>query len=641
MSSMSAEPPLTQACQRCWRRKQKCGRQRPQCTECVRAGAQCLPRVWGRVLEGDGDPAFDDGSSARSVIEQMRSRIALLESQEGLSGVRNGDDAALTAHTSESSHVDPSTGTAAAQLEGALLENTTSEVGYLSVAAMSGPDRQDMNAHNSPSFATLVRHTTHLSRDPVSSRRLVNDNSSTPQSQSLLEIQAELTKLCNCDLRFFVDAYIKNAGHIFPCISQARCHEALNTALQSEKNGDALQGHHTASESVMVTCFTASLGILHSAHVRTISHSLQCLMAAALAMLPAAVAETSDIEAVRFLLLAAVLGLHRFEETSSWHFIGLAITKAISAGLHRNKIPESSSDDSQTLLWTLYNLDRACSFVMDRPFSIEDSDMTIELPQATSLATTRPTTVDLHPFFVWSVHYARTMSEWKRQLVPDPEICHSSFAYWRETCHEYVMSTQSGSDQASSDQVSSTILVSVAEAQLTCRALVHLLLQALHSPLPPLSLLQRVRKGLEHEVPQYLASYKAAMDTESLGPNLLDAYDILAAFLGYIYSRQSFVLDQTGKQSQFGTIHIGVAGMRLVTLGMDVLQKISDRFEPILDLKELLWCFLTALESHGQSTTLPGQSSQPTAVHTVREALSESRIPVPPHLALLMERAFS
>ena len=577
----------------------------------------------------------------RSVIEQMRNRIALLESQDGLANARNDDGISLPTQMSESSHVDSNAGPGSVHPEGAILENTASEVGFLSVAAMSGPDRQDMNTHDSPSFATLVRHTTQLSPGPVSSRQGISGSSSAPQSVSLLEIQDELTKLCACDLRYFIDVFIKKTSHAFASISQTRCYEALDIVLQSELQGDVSQAQRAPSESVIIACFAASLGILNSVHLRAVSQPLQRLMAAATALLPAAVAEASDIEAIRFLLLASILGLYRFEEASSWHFIGLAITKAISAGLHRNKTTESSSDDSQTLLWTLYNLDRAFSFVLDRPFSIEDGDMTIELPPATSLGATRLPTVDLHPFFVWTVHYARLMSGWRRQLVPDLEACHSGFAYWRETCHEYVMSFQSGGEEASFGQVSSSIIMSATELRLTCRALVHLFLQALQSPSPPLLLLQHLSTGLEHEVPNFLAKYKAAMETECLGANLVDAYDILGALLGYICSRQKFILDQSGTRVNFGTMALGVAGMRLVTLCMDVLQKMSDRFEPILDFQELLWCFLSALESHEQSTNLSGTGSQSAALHTVRQALLKSRIPVPRHLALLMERAVS
>lgn len=573
------------------------------------------------------------------MIEQVKARIAILESRQDAPNVQNYGRLSFSTHGLESNRVDSNMSSEPVHSGQGSMENATNEVGYLSVAAMGEPDRQDDNTYDNPSFATLVEVATKLSPDLVPSRRLPNTSSDPPHGISLLAIQEELMRLCRCDLQFFIDVYCSGMGQIYPCVPKASCHESLDTALQSERENLATRGQRASSEALLLVCFTASLGILNSPHYRSVRHPLERLMTGAMALLPSVVSETPDVEAVRVLLLASVLCLHRFEEASSWHLTGLAVTKAISAGLHRNKTPESSADDSSTLLWTLYKLDRAIAFVLDRPFSIEDGDMTIQLPQVTSLHAVGLPDVDLQPFFAWTVHYSHMLSGWRRQPVPDLEACRSSFAYWRETCHEFLISSQPVDGHGPTGKGGLSAIVNAVEAQLTCRALVHLFLRSLESQPPSSSFLESLSSDLEREVPQLLTRYKAAMDLEALNPSLVDASDILGAVTAYICSRQTFLLDQPQLRAQSGTTALAVPGMRLVTLYMNVLQKMADRFEPILDFQELLWCFLSALESRGESPDQLGLGSQRAASHLLKQALSRCRVPVPRHVAYLMERA--
>ena len=225
--------------------------------------------------------------------------------------------------------------------------------------------------------------------------------------------------------------------------------------------------------------------------------------------------------------------------------------------------------------------------------------------------------------------------------MPDLGAWHSSFVYWRETCHEFLISSQPVTDYGTTGKGSFSAIVSAVEAQLTCRALVYLLLRSLETRSPSSSLLESLSSDLEREVPQLLTRYKAAMDTEALNSSLVDASDILGAVTAYICSRQTCLLDPPQLRAQSGSTTLAVPGMRLVTLYMNVLQKMAERFEPILDFQELLWCFLSALESRGEPPDQMGLGSQRAALHTLKQALSKCRVPVPRHVAYLMERAIA
>ena len=85
---------------------------------------------------------------------------------------------------------------------------------------------------------------------------------------------------------------------------------------------------------------------------------------------------------------------------STWHLLGIAMKKSVSLRLHRE--PEAHSDTSdmldkrRRLFWSLYTLDRSVllltplarreltsestiGYVMDRPFNIQDSDISVQV----------------------------------------------------------------------------------------------------------------------------------------------------------------------------------------------------------------------------------------------------------------------
>ncbi|KAK0369365.1 hypothetical protein CLIM01_13277 [Colletotrichum limetticola] len=71
---------------------------------------------------------------------------------------------------------------------------------------------------------------------------------------------------------------------------------------------------------------------------------------------------------------------------SAYTYIGQAFRIAISQGLHReplrNQLNDSEANRLRCVWWTLYILDRKMSSLMGAPNSIQDSDITIQLPRS-------------------------------------------------------------------------------------------------------------------------------------------------------------------------------------------------------------------------------------------------------------------
>ncbi|ETN39803.1 uncharacterized protein HMPREF1541_06029 [Cyphellophora europaea CBS 101466] len=511
------------------------------------------------------------------------------------------------------------------------------DVEFLSVAAMSGPDGQNEPMQDNPSFATLVTAAVKLSA-VVQHEQASNNVAVTGVPLRLLDVQRELVALCQHDLRHFVDVYCDGVGHIYPCISRDSCIDALNLSLQAERDGMAPQNDHLPSEDLILVCLVASLSIMNTSYSQIAKPMVDRLVAASLALLPGVATEAADIEAVRCLTLASIVSIYRFEEASSWHFLGLAITKAISAGIHRQRQTDGAPGDSTQLFWALYKLDRRFAFVLDRPFSIEDGDMTVQLPQAGASPPGSQSLSDPQSVFVWTIHYAQMLSGWRRHAGIDVDECYSGFEYWRETCAELVSALRkSGATKATTVSSQLISVLALNERQLSCRALTHLLVLSLGQT-DTEALRCNVCELIRVEVPHLLNVYKTSLDAHDVAPSILDAYDIMGAIVAFICALQhprhtaengATVLSRT----------ISIADMRIITMATDVLQRMAKRYNPVLDFQELLWNFLSALEQRtGDSPhSNPAPGNHP--MQLLQQALSTCRLPVPYHLTVLMEAA--
>lgn len=568
-----------------------------------------------------------------SPIEQMKIRINFLESandqpsgEESVGGLQTTPAENGSGHvTGGTSEKNPYVDTSGPSEKNPYVGTAAHEVEYLSVAAMSGPDGQSLPLRDNPSFATLVTEAVKLGGDPQ-----VNSTMPLGRPLSLLSLQEELVALCRCDLRNFIDQYCEGVGHVYPCISPNSCREALDLTLQVEQGGVVSQNDRSASEDLLIACLISSLSIINSPHYQIAEPIVQQLVAGAFALLPMVSAEASDTEAVRCLTLAAILAMYRFKEGSSWHFLGLAITKAISAGIHRQK-QTNEEDDSTQLFWALYKLDRRFAFVLDRPFSIEDGDMTVQPPHAGS----SPPGGAYHHFdpqsvFIWTIHYAQMLSGWRRQSNADLDELYSGYEYWRETCGELINSVR---HHGNANRLASAQLLAVLalnEKQLACRALVHLLVLSLGQSQCMTGLLEeRLRQALRAEIPQLLADYKNGFDAHNFAPTILDAYDVVGATIAYIWALQP-PLNSQSRDPQVTSNPLAVSDMRLFTLAMDVLQRMAQRFAPVSDFQEVLWCFLAALEQKA------GHPRAQTSDPTLQDAFSKCRLSIPHHLAALM-----
>ncbi|KAJ5231768.1 uncharacterized protein N7469_006356 [Penicillium citrinum] len=112
---------------------------------------------------------------------------------------------------------------------------------------------------------------------------------------------------------------------------------------------------------------------------------LACSIHAAAVRLFSTIAQSENNANILSCMISMVLfSMHSPLGGSTWHLVGLAMKKAIAFGFHKaSKQNAGISEYPETLIaeyhifWDLYTLDRNISAIMDRPFGIEDDDITV------------------------------------------------------------------------------------------------------------------------------------------------------------------------------------------------------------------------------------------------------------------------
>jgi hypothetical protein len=121
------------------------------------------------------------------------------------------------------------------------------------------------------------------------------------------------------------------------------------------------------------------------------------------------------IDIIQCLHLLVIFSIHCSAAGSAWHLIGLAMSKCIALGYHREQ--KYSNDDMTSgeeleqrrwTFWGCYHLDRLLCTALGRPFSIDDRYITVVLPGSVGRGIRSPIGTDaLH---VHLFRYAQLLS---------------------------------------------------------------------------------------------------------------------------------------------------------------------------------------------------------------------------------------
>jgi hypothetical protein len=133
----------------------------------------------------------------------------------------------------------------------------------------------------------------------------------------------------------------------------------------------------TSAEQFAIVYLGVATGVLlcpgYNRHEKVVEDLIKCSHDAIRDVL-----ETSDeLVTVQCLIALTICSLFSDRAGSTWHLLGLAMTRGIACGLHISKPSQASQPEHARAFWTLFLLDTHVSSALDRPFCIEDAAVTV------------------------------------------------------------------------------------------------------------------------------------------------------------------------------------------------------------------------------------------------------------------------
>lgn len=332
--------------------------------------------------------------------------------------------------------------------------------------------------------------------------------------------------------------------------------------------------------------------------------------------------EESDIDQLKCLVAQAILAMYYPSASSAWHLIGLAVTKAISGGLHHRTDSENDDSDTDTqveLFWSIYILDRTLAFCFDRPFAIEENDITVLPSQVRSKSTDHKTQDITVSIRIWTIQYLQTLSSWRQNRNDDFETRFFTYDHWHKICQELM------GQIVNHEQSNHSFLVAFIhkhKSQLAIRGLLQLYASGAQNHYDECAL--EVKTAITEEVVKLITRTQTYLTVHKGLLGFVDAYDLMAGIICYLCvkaeSKETWSLNITDFKA-------------LVTVG-EIIQDVSRRFHAISVFKDTVWTFLAALEDLDKVHSDFGLSKS--VIQSFVSGLGQCEVPIPGILVEIM-----
>ncbi|KAH8177003.1 fungal specific transcription factor domain-containing protein [Sarocladium implicatum] len=436
---MSQEPTpsrRSQACQRCWKRKQKCDRLIPRCTSCAELDVECITR--SQDIESLLNE--DTGLSHASIHSYV------LSLQNQAKGLQNGSSQSPPAKRrrtrSELEPVDlngnPSPHTAvispsvsdaqAPPAEDAAVRDTMGAIGFLSNSAMAETRTGVEEAvPTKMALADLILSALAVAgQDPsvsyASRPSVLMDKHQIPISR---ETSIEhYTRFMSWSL-------------FLPYLDYGRMYHYFEETVDfhSSKTSNTPQSLH------LFTGYTSiATGIMMSPDADRLSVLAASLHSIAVKMLPIIFRDHTPMDALHCMAMLISYSLFSQNGGSAWHLVGIALKVCITLGLHKETPSPTGAVlgndyDPRWLFWTLYSFDRVLCSTMDRPFGIRDGDITVQIPPPSddNVIESSEQTKNKMACSRHIVRQAQLMSNIRCSGGTDPMILYHGLLFWRES----------------------------------------------------------------------------------------------------------------------------------------------------------------------------------------------------------------
>lgn len=489
------------------------------------------------------------------------------------------------------------------------------EIGFLSRNAMAEPRCEIRGFPQAFTMDNMVRASLAISGENPS-------ESSIPSSHSrkLVALMGDVGQLTKELAAPYLDYFIHKIGLMFLYIDPLELRRFFDDHFcekRSRFNNNSNTGSRVTTPFQDFYVYMAvSIGMLLSSEP-CIELFARTLHSAAMEKFSVMLKDRDSLKTLHSIFLLIIYSIYSPSGGSTWHLLGLARNQSVSLRLHREPHPGCgiSSEEltsRRNFFWSLYTLDRlvytsismihqrlklppsTISCAMDRPFSIQDNDISLQVRQAVLVLVGLEQYLNLKQFpardspsisavdFDFACHmitHARLMSSIRASSPGNPVFHYGNLSYWRDLA-------KSGTNQVHDGDISSGYV-----GQLTCRALIHIaqLSRCAVSAGSLIGKTQTIEQDAIGSCHAYIDNEFCRFEKGDFAKSFVDGFDIFAA--GVVVICLPLGSRLPGRPGDVSTINKCTA----------LLTSIGERFPAFKILYRVLWA-LFAVASDGTSS---------------------------------------
>lgn len=514
-----------------------------------------------------------------SYIESLKARICSLEAQsDGTSGTpRSGLDAENSPPRCQNSNLfehdtprGPSPridGTSVERSSTNDLQDAMHEASYLSLSAMAEPTDGQSLSNQGLSFRTLFLTITSVGGTNPSLPIGTNVSLSGSMANFRNQLFSHGGALDATQVAAAFKTFLEMAPTYFPPMTPRELEEWYNSVNITERVGDAERTMHESPEKIVIVSIGVALGLLLSPNYNFAEVLVSELATRAIRFMSRVFDECRDLAVVQCLTALSIYSLHTTYGGSSWHLLGLAMTRCISSGMHTSRVSDMDSDSdvkrkTSRVFWTLYILDTQLSTALDRPCCLNDGDIMISPPSSPHNATLDDDEAILRHL----VRHAQILRSIRKQ--DEDLLCHFvNLSHWRETAPA-VMSPHG-----------------LSKNQLYVKGLTELLKCQNFATDPGRSMMD---KHIEDEFAHYTVSIEDLLTSQCCAPGALEGYLVFTIGLFMIsrapnQQRQKCVLQCLSSLTLLSTRYTAFQGFRAILVALQSGLTTREHLEKLID----------------------------------------------------------
>ncbi|KAJ5127037.1 hypothetical protein N7448_007816 [Penicillium atrosanguineum] len=445
------------------------------------------------------------------------------------------------------------------------------EIGFLSRSAMAEPRDETSGFSEELAMGRMVRAALALSG------AIPTQSSIDTHGQKIAEMNDPTIHLRRKLAVPFFTSFLETMGSQFIHIDSKDLWRDFDSTFKDSDDTVGSNAPKFAAKAFVVYMSVAT-GILLSRESGSLQGLAGGLHRKATKLLPRIMGSGNRIEILHCMLSLVLYSMQSPQGGSTWHLVGLAMKKAIAFRFHND--PDLSVSISSNVLmmrrntfWSLYIVDRTISTIMDRPFNIEDDEITVQSPEEYMHDSPHMN----NALARHSITHARLMSGIRDRASNSVLFHYSNFCYWRDFFRG--IASASKFTRGAYMQLSSRAIVEI----LKSNGSTNVAASMIHS-------FQTIERDIVTTCSDYIEHEYQGSDCGEFTGGFVEAYDIFAA--------GAVIVCLTGRSTT------PFADANIINKCTALLTTVGERFVGLRVFRRVLWDLSDAVSGNAKSDSI-------------------------------------